>query len=120
MQEMKRVLIIDDEPRIRALYGRILADAGFDVRMASNGEDAVEKLIREKMDLVLLDISMPRINGRGLFEIIQEYDPRIKVIVSSVYPLHVQRIMLPEAWDYHDKAHGSSTLLEKIFSVSSI
>jgi DNA-binding NtrC family response regulator len=113
----KKILIIDDEPRIRALYGRMLSEAGMRVYLASNGEEAIEKLIREKIDIVLLDINMPQINGKTVFEIIQEYDPSLKIIVSSVYPLHVQKIMIPHAYEYHDKSHGSSSLIDKIFSV---
>jgi DNA-binding NtrC family response regulator len=117
LDERKRILIVDDEPRIRAIYGRMLVEAGLHVRLASNPEEAIEIIIREKIDIILLDINMPVVNGRTAFEIIHEYDPSLKIIVSSVYPLHVQKIMIPDAYDYHDKSHGPSVLLEKIYSV---
>jgi DNA-binding NtrC family response regulator len=117
LDDRKKILILDDEPRIRAIYGRMLAESGVIVRLAATPEEAIEILIREKIDMVLLDINMPVVNGKTVFEIIQEYDPSLKVIVSSVYPLHVQKIMIPNAYDYHDKSHGPSILLEKIYSL---
>lgn len=113
----KSVLIVDDENRIRAIYKRMLTEAGLTVHEASNAEEATHVLITEKLDLILLDINMPIVDGKTVYEIIQEYDPNIKIIVSSVYPLDVQRKMLPQAKGYHDKSHGASNLLDKVFSV---
>ena len=118
MLEKKNILIVDDEERIRAIYIRMLGEAGFTVLGASNAQEATGILIREKIDTVLLDINMPEIDGKTVYEIIQEYDPDLKVIVSSVYPLHVQKTMIPHAYAYHDKSHGPASLLDKVFSLN--
>ncbi len=110
----KKILIIDDEERIRAIYKWLLEESGLTVTEAANAEEATRVMITEKVDLILLDINMPQVNGKTMFEVIQEYDPRLKVIVSSVYPVDVQRKMIPHAFDYHDKSEGSSSLLDKI------
>ena len=116
MGERKKVLIIDDEPRIRAIYIRMCLEAGLVAHWAANAHEATNILIREKIDLILLDIYIPGIDGKTMFEVIQEYDPSLKVIISSVYPLHVQKHMIPQAYDYYDKSYGLSMLLDKIFT----
>ena len=57
------ILVVDDEPDIRELVGEILADEGYDVRDAENGETARKAFARQVPDLVLLDIWMPDVDG---------------------------------------------------------
>ena len=117
MESLRRkILIIDDEPRIRSIYIRMLEEAGLIARWGNNAHEATGILIREKIDLILLDINMPGIEGKTMFDIIQEYDPSLKVIVASVYPIHVQKMMIPQAYDYYDKSYGPFLLLDKIFN----
>lgn len=111
---MKRILIIDDEQRIRDVYIRILVEEGFLVRQASDAKRAFNIMIREKIDLILLDINMPEINGGTMMEVIREFDPNLKVIVASVYPIDRQREIISGAYNYHDKSEGLIPLLQKI------
>ena len=111
---MKRILVIDDEENIREIYIRILVEEGFLVRQASDAKRAFNLMIREPMDLILLDIKMPEINGTTMMEVIKEFDPQLKVIVTSVYPVERQREMIPGALNYHDKSQGLGSLLMKI------
>jgi len=111
---MKRILVIDDEENIREIYIRILVEEGFLVRQASDAKRAFNLMIREQMDLILLDIKMPEINGTTMMEVIKEFDPNLKVIVTSVYPVERQRQMIPGALNYHDKSQGLGSLLMKI------
>ena len=60
------VLIADDEPAIRRLYSQVLSTAGFEVVEAVDGEDALAKLATIGVSLVLLDASMPRLDGLGV------------------------------------------------------
>lgn len=115
-ERRKKILIVDDEPRIRDIHIRLCVEAGLVVRWALNAQEATNIMVREQIDLILLDIAMPGIDGKTIFEIIQEYDPTLKVIVTSVYPMHVQKQMIPQAYDYYDKSHGPSLILSKIFS----
>lgn len=111
---MKKILVIDDESNIREIYIRILVEDGFLVRQASDAKRAFNLMIRESMDLILLDIKMPEINGTTMMEVIKEFDPNLKVIVTSVYPVERQRQMIPGALNYHDKSQGLGSLLMKI------
>ncbi len=113
----KRVLVIDDEGKIRHLYDKLFKAVGrhvFKIIEAANAEDATEILIRGGIDLVLLDINMPGINGQVMYEVIKEYNPHAKVIIASVYPVVKQRFMVPDAFDYYDKSQGLLHLLEKV------
>ncbi|HNW33481.1 MAG TPA: response regulator [Candidatus Ozemobacteraceae bacterium] len=61
--EMRKILVADDEPHILRVVKDKLANAGFTVMTATNGEEALEAARREKPALVLLDVMMPKMNG---------------------------------------------------------
>lgn len=111
---MKKILIIDDEERIRDIYVRMFVPEGIIVRRAADATEAINILIREAIDLILLDIGMPQIGGRTAFEILKEYDPQARIIISSVYPIEKQKTMIPGAEDYFDKSEGPIWLLKKV------
>lgn len=113
---MKKILIIDDEERIRDIYSRLFVQAGIIVRRAKNATEATNIMIREAIDLILLDVKMAVVDGREMFDIIKEYDPHGKVIISSVYPVEKQRELIPRALDYYDKSDGPIKLLEKVIN----
>jgi len=60
---MAKILIAEDEPDIRELVLFMLRFAGYEVVSATNGEEAVQTASREKPDLILLDVRMPRMTG---------------------------------------------------------
>ena len=112
---MRKVLIVDDETKIRGLYRKFLLQEGFKVLEAVNGEEAGLILIQEdNIDLVLLDVRMPIVNGATLFDLIKLRNPGAKVIVASVYPLEDQRRLIGAADGYFDKSEGAEILLSRI------
>jgi two-component system response regulator MtrA len=60
---MAHILAVDDDPVIQATVGHVLQDAGHEVTLASGGHEAVDWLARQRPDLVILDITMPEMNG---------------------------------------------------------
>jgi DNA-binding response OmpR family regulator len=114
---MKRILIIDDERRIGRSYTVLLSEEGFDVNYAANVREATDLLVRENFDLVLLDINMPEEDGKKMYEFIREYDPCIKVIVSSVFPIEEQIEIILGASAYHNKSQGVDILVAKVKEV---
>ena len=114
---MKRFLIIDDEKRIGQSYTRLLSEEGFEAEYASGAQEATNFLIREHFDLVLLDINMPGVDGKVMYEVIREYDRHMKVIVSSVYPIEEQVQSILGASVYHNKSQGVDLLVAKIKEV---
>lgn len=65
---MKRILVIDDDARLREQYIEILRLEGYEVAEARNGREGVERARREPPDLVLCDITMPEMNGHRVLE----------------------------------------------------
>ncbi len=60
---MNKILVVDDDANIRRLVGTILNDVGFDVCEASDGRDALQKLGENKIDICIVDIMMPNMDG---------------------------------------------------------
>lgn len=111
---MKRVLVIDDESKIRGMYTRLLRHEGMDTLEASNAIDANEVLKTQSIDLVLLDIKMPDIDGGTMYDFIRFFYKKAKIIVASVYALEDQKRIISSAYDYYDKSQGIDLLLTKV------
>ena len=63
MKTKRLVMVVDDEPKIRFVIKKILEKEGLSVIEAGSGEECIEKLNEQKVDLVLMDVMMPGING---------------------------------------------------------
>lgn len=80
---MTKVIIIDDEEDIRIVLKEIFVRAGFDVEVASNGDDGLNLLREQGADLVITDIIMPGSDGvETAYDIRMEF-PKTKIIVMS-------------------------------------
>jgi signal transduction histidine kinase/CheY-like chemotaxis protein/ABC-type amino acid transport substrate-binding protein len=81
------VLLVDDEEVIREAGKSMLESLGLDVLLASDGQQALDLIRRggEKVDLVLMDITMPHMDGREAFLAIRALNPALPVILSSGY-----------------------------------
>ena len=66
MSEKKRILIVDDAGLVRRYYRDILERAGYEVIEAINGLEAIEKLLQSPVDLLVVDINMPQMDGLSL------------------------------------------------------
>ena len=69
---LKRILVVEDEPAICDLCRRVLADEGFEVDIAVNGKVAQDMIEEQQYDLCLLDIRLPAMNGKELYQWLQE------------------------------------------------
>ena len=80
-----RVLVIDDEVGIRRLARLLLEEAGFDVDLAADGDEALERIHEssETLDLILLDLTMPRRSGVEVLEEIRRVHTDIPVVLMS-------------------------------------
>ncbi|MFC1608709.1 response regulator transcription factor [Patescibacteria group bacterium] len=80
---MKKILIAeDDKPMARTMRIK-LAKSGFDVTVAVDGEEALEFLSKDKFDLILLDIMMPKVNGFKVLEEMKNRGDNTPVVVTS-------------------------------------
>jgi len=80
-----KVLIVDDDPAIRMLYKEELEDEGYDVIVASSGEEALTLFDSEDPDVVTLDILMPGMDGIQVLRHMKEKKPRLPIIMSTAY-----------------------------------
>ena len=82
---MANILIVDDEERIRVILKIMLQSQGHDIEEAEDGQDAFEKLQNNFFDLVISDIRMDRLDGRGLLKKIKENDLACPVVFITAF-----------------------------------
>jgi CheY-like chemotaxis protein len=112
------ILVAEDDASLRRLARVILETFGYKVITAEDGEDAIEKFRenRERIDLLLLDVIMPRRNGREVCEEIRKTDPDIKTLFMSGYARDVinDRDMIEGVLDFITKPVLPKDLLKKV------
>jgi len=91
---MTRILIVDDEEKIRSLIAKYAAHEGFETEQASDGLEAVEKCEKSNYDLAIMDIMMPNLDGFSAVKEIKKTKPNMPFI------------MLSALGEEYDKVHG--------------
>ena len=83
--DVKRVLVVEDEPAICALCQRVLTGEGFEIDIAADGKIAQDMIEKQKYQLFLFDIRMPVMTGKDLYQWLEEKHPLLtsKVIFST-------------------------------------
>ncbi|SHJ46130.1 two-component system, NtrC family, nitrogen regulation response regulator NtrX [Roseomonas rosea] len=109
------ILIVDDEPDIRALIDGILGDEGYEVRQAANSDQALAAFRQKRPNLVILDIWLQnsRLDGLGILEALHREEPRVPVVMISGHgtiETAVQAIQ-QGAYDFIEKPFKSDRLL---------
>jgi DNA-binding NtrC family response regulator len=109
---MDRILVVDDEPNIVALFQRVLGKEGYRVEGASSGEEAVGKLEAERFDLIISDLMMPGMNGMELQKQAQALNHGIPFIVLTAYGTIESAVaaMKDGAYDYLTKPVNNEEL----------
>ncbi len=79
----KKILIVEDERAIARALELKLSHSGFNVKVVGNGEEALRILEKEKFDLVLLDLVMPKLDGFGVLKGLADKNIKTKIIVVS-------------------------------------
>jgi DNA-binding response OmpR family regulator len=82
---MTKILVVDDEAHIRMLYSEELAEDGYEVVTAENGQNLLEKIEAEKPSVVVLDIKMVDYNGLDLLQDIRNKFYDLPIILCSAY-----------------------------------
>lgn len=80
-----RILVVDDEESLREMLQEFLEEEGMLVELAQNGREALEKLHSLSLDLVLLDLRMPGMNGIEILQEIKKEEPELPVVVITAY-----------------------------------
>ena len=110
----ENILLVDDESIVREVGMSMLQSLGYDVYCAENGREAVDYYGRHKaaIDLVILDIIMPELDGGKTFDLLKEANPDVKVLLSSGYSLD------GKASEMMDK--GCHGFIQKPFSLAAL
>jgi len=114
-----RILVADDEPKIRSFVGRALNAAGYDADFADNGATALRAALENHYDLVILDLVMPEVDGRQALRELIAIRPRQPVIVLSCVgdvPAKVEMLELG-AQDYLTKPFALAELIARVHAI---
>ncbi len=112
---MKKILVVDDKPQIRDLVQAEFEDEGYKVILAQGGREAISMLseMSYAVDLVILDIKMPDVDGLEVLNQIKTKNKNLPVILLSAYPTFKQDFSTWAAEEYVVKSSDLSELMEK-------
>jgi DNA-binding response OmpR family regulator len=107
-----RVLVIEDEPRIRQVLARGLARSGIEVEQAADGRSGLERALKGNVDLVVLDLLLPELDGLTVLRVLHERRSELPIVVLSAHS------------DLRTKLHGfelgASDYVAKPFSIEEL
>lgn len=112
---MPRVAVIDDDTDLLRMVARMLSVGGHEALTFSSVSDAVAALEHDKVDVILTDIFMPRLDGFHLLATMRASHPEVPIIAMSGGGSLIKVDMLPET-----KAFGASAILDKPFSTKQL
>ncbi|MBU0734077.1 MAG: response regulator, partial [Proteobacteria bacterium] len=106
MERAKKILVVDDEQGIRFLLSEVLLNQGFEVSLARDGQESLDKLEEDHFDLVVTDINMPRLDGVAMLKrmkmtgrtekvIVMTGDPSNRRLLDKEIPPIVTRLLKP-------------------------
>lgn len=112
----KRILVVDDEASILELIEYNLTSKGYDVDSATNGEDALNRILMEKFDLVLLDQMLPKLSGIEILKKMRSESNSTPVIFLTAVDAEENKIegLISGADDYVTKPFSVKELLARI------
>jgi DNA-binding response OmpR family regulator len=114
--QLGRILIVDDEPKIRSFIGRALAAAGYATESADSGAEGLRRALNSHYDLVILDLVMPDLDGRQMLGKLVSARPDQPVIVLSCVADVAAKVDCLErgAQDYLTKPFSLAELLARV------
>jgi CheY-like chemotaxis protein len=113
------ILVVDDEPVVLKLACDILASYGYRTLTAQDGEEAIQVFQNQMadIDLVLLDLTMPKLNGLEAARRLRALNPAIRVIASSGYSAQTRDILNGEVQAFVPKPYGPKDLAGTVRAV---
>jgi len=119
MEEKKKILVADDDPGIRDSLFAFLSRSGFEVSLAQDGQHALDMLPKTRPDLIILDVMMPRLDGRETLRRLRREGSWLPVILLTQVGEATERAMALEegADDYINKPFEPHELVARIRAV---
>ncbi|MCP3872926.1 MAG: response regulator [Desulfobacteraceae bacterium] len=108
-----KLLIVDDEPRLRESLKLIFKNKGFSVQTASNGLDALNTFRNSPVKVIITDIQMPEMDGFEFFESIKKIDPFVQVIFLTGHPNidYIKSAFKNKAFEFFKKPVNDNKIL---------
>ena len=115
---MQNILIVEDDMDIQELLREFLKEAGYEVTSASDGIEAMDMFAKNKYDLILLDIMLPKIDGFGVCELVRKQS-QVPIIMLTALGGEEEQIrgLDLQVDDYITKPFSVSILIRKIAAV---
>ena len=114
---MTKLLVVEDDPNQRRLYEQELGDEGYEIRTAAGGKEALAQISQERPDLVIMDISMPGMDGIEALGKVLGVDNTIPVILNTAFANYKDNFLSWAADAYVVKSSDLSELKETIKKV---
>ncbi len=116
-QTMEKVLCVDDDPSLLNLYEIELSEEGYKVILARDGKEALLKFEKEKPQVVVLDVRMPKMDGIDTLNALLGKDRQCRVILNTAFPQYKGNFMTWGAEEYVLKSSDLTELKQKIREV---
>ena len=114
------ILLVEDDYSSRVLLEKVLVYHGATVNAVGNGEQAIAYVLAgNKIDVVILDIRLPRIDGYSVFNTIKEFSPEVPVFAQTayIYSNEAENVIALGFDEYFSKPIDISLLLQKISAI---
>ncbi len=112
MSSKFRILVVDDNRSLTEALGDVFEARGYEVELAFDGNQAVERVRSSSFDCILMDIRMPQMSGVDAFKEIKKIDPTVPVILMTAYSVQG---LIEEA-----RAEGVAAIVQKPVSIDKI
>lgn len=115
----QKILVVDDEERVRNLLESFLRRQGHEVVLAANGEEALELAAKERPAMILLDVKMPRLDGLEVCRKLKQDQEtsHIPVIMATAYKDHLEEALDTGADDFISKPFHLAELSVRVKSI---
>ncbi|HEX2836117.1 MAG TPA: response regulator [Thermoanaerobaculia bacterium] len=117
VRERKRALVVDDDDPIRTMLAKVVERQNLNVDTARDGVEAIERIDQDGYSLILLDLMMPRLDGYGVLQYLQDHHPamlKCTIIASAVPESEVLRKFISPVFKIHAKPFDMSKLIADI------
>lgn len=115
--DRKRALVVDDDDPIRTMLAKVVERQNLSVDTARDGIEAIEAIDRDGYSVIVLDLMMPRLDGYGVLQHLQQHHPKMlacTIIASAVPESEVLRNFVAPVFKIHAKPFDMSKLIADI------
>jgi CheY-like chemotaxis protein len=114
---MAVILHVEDDAPVRFLYKEVFEELGYEIIQANSAEEALQILRRKKPDVIILDLKMPGMGGKGFLDKFHRMKAQIPIVVSTAYPFMALDTSALGADAYVVKSGDMAELVEKVGSL---